>query len=46
MAASVAQMRTDLKRIYGTQIRGKKIDSMTDSQVVAIHMRLKLQGKI
>ena len=38
--------REELKRVYPSKKWAAKVDKMTESQVVAVYMRLKAQGKI
>lgn len=43
---TVAQMRQNLINAYPGHKWEKKVNEMTDEQVVAIHARLTLSGKI
>lgn len=38
--------REALKKKYGKKINNQEIDKMSDSQVIAIYLRLKAQGKL
>lgn len=38
--------RETLKGVYPSKKWAQRVDKMTDSQVVAVYMRLKLQGKV
>lgn len=35
-----------LKKAYPNKQWARRVDNMSDSQVVAVYMRLKLQGKV
>ena len=43
---TTAQKRNAVKNAYPHSDWGKRVDKMTDDQVIAIYLRLKLQGKI
>lgn len=38
--------RTAVKQAYPSPKWAKRVDKMTDAQLIAVYMRLKLQGKI
>lgn len=40
------QEREQLKKVYPSKTWARKVDKMTDDQVVAIYLRLKSQNKL
>jgi hypothetical protein len=38
--------REELKKVYSNKKWAEKVDAMSNSQVVAVYLRLKMQGKI
>jgi hypothetical protein len=38
--------REQLKGVYKNETWAKKVDNMSDDQVIAVYMRLKAQGKL